>query len=462
MALTLITAGASRAIAEEKDAEPNADQPVSYYKQVWPIIQRHCQGCHQPARADGEFIITSYASFQKGGDMGEGFVPGKPDESLVIDYLTGKESPRMPKGKDPLSDKQIDLFRRWIAEGAKDDTPDSARKVLKPGEVPIYKAPPVITALVYAPGGEQLAVSGYREVLIHKSDGSERVTRYVGLSPRINSVEYSVDGSLLIVAGGSPGLFGEVQVWDTKSGKLQRSEMASYDTAFGASISSDNKQIVFGCADQTTRLINTKGKLNAMVLKHHNDWVFGGEFSHDGKHIVTVSRDRALKLCVAESGQFIDNITSITPGVLGGALLTIDRHPSKNWFLHGGEDGIPRIHKMIRTTARRIGDDNNLIRAFEKQPGQIAGVSFSGDGESFVVGGFSNEARVYKTGDGARIATLSGHEGSLYAVAMRPDGQQVATGGFDGFVRLYDTATGKLLEQFIPVEVAADEVAAKP
>src|SRR5690242_1774955 len=33
--------------------------PVSFQKQVQPILQRRCQGCHQPANRSGKLVVTS-------------------------------------------------------------------------------------------------------------------------------------------------------------------------------------------------------------------------------------------------------------------------------------------------------------------------------------------------------------------------------------------------------------------
>jgi mono/diheme cytochrome c family protein len=32
-------------------AKPDPNKPVSYFKDVRPIFQAQCQGCHQPAKA---------------------------------------------------------------------------------------------------------------------------------------------------------------------------------------------------------------------------------------------------------------------------------------------------------------------------------------------------------------------------------------------------------------------------
>src|SRR4026208_851534 len=55
------------ALAVEKDKDdPNA--PVSYFKKIRPIFQANCQGCHQPAKAKGGYVMTDFAKLLKGGE----------------------------------------------------------------------------------------------------------------------------------------------------------------------------------------------------------------------------------------------------------------------------------------------------------------------------------------------------------------------------------------------------------
>ena len=112
---------------EEQQEESAKPEPVSFYRQIRPILQRRCSGCHQPAKLGGELLLISYEGFQKGGESGATFEPGKPDESLLIDYISGDE-PKMPKNQDPLKPEQVELIARWISEGAQDDTPMSVRE----------------------------------------------------------------------------------------------------------------------------------------------------------------------------------------------------------------------------------------------------------------------------------------------------------------------------------------------
>jgi hypothetical protein len=421
--------------------------PVSYYQQIKPILQKRCQGCHQPASQGGKLILTTYEAFRAGGDNGAGFVPGNPDQSVVMRYITGNP-PAMPKGGKPLSASEVALFRRWIVEGAKNDTP-LVKDPIRPDSPPVYKDPPVISALAYAPNGETLAVSGYRETLIHSADGSRILARLVGRSPRIESLAYSPDGKLLAAVGGSPAKFGEVQFWDTGDYSLKTAVEESYDVLYGAAFSPDGHALSFGAADRSVRVVSVPDGKRLMKFDNHSDWVFSTVWATDNKHLLSTGRDRAVKLIVAADGSFVDDINTHT-----SPYRMMARHPQRDQVLVAGEDGIPRLYQVFRTKPRTMNqEDHNLLQTYEKQAGQMNAVAFSPDGNRFVIAGESGEARVYETATGKRMASLK-TGGVVYALAYHPKEPLVAAGGFDGKVRIYNTTTGALIRQFSAVPIS--------
>lgn len=434
-------------------------EPISYYRQIRPILQQQCQGCHQPAKAQGKYIMTTFAQLLQPGESGQPpLKAGDPKGSNLFALITPQDGkrPEMPKGKEPLVDREVALIQQWIAQGAKDDSPASTRQEFDQNHPPKYAALPVINALDFSPDGSLLAVSGYHEVLLHQSDGSAVVGRLVGLSERIESVAFSPDGKALAVTGGAPGRFGEVQIWTVEKRNLRLSLTATFDTIYGASWSPDSSKVAFGCADNTVRAINSLTGERVLFQGAHNDWVLDTVFSTDASHLISVGRDMTMKLTEVATQRFVDNITSITPGALKGGLMAVDRHPKRDELLAGGADGVPKIYRAYRQQARVIGDDFNLIRAFAPLPGRIFAARFSKDGSRIVVGSSldgKGEARVYQTDDAKLVATLAGQKGGVYAVAFHPEGKIVATGGFDGLVRLHDATTGRLLREFAPVAV---------
>jgi WD40 repeat protein len=471
---------------EEKSAG-EADA-ISFYRQVRPILQRSCSGCHQPAKLGGKLLLTSFEGLKTGGENGAGFEPGDPDSSTIMAYISGEE-PEMPLNGDPLTPEQIDVIGRWIKEGARNDTPPSAVDTITAENPPKYANPPVITALAYSPDSKLLAVSGFHETLVHQADGSELVGRLVGRSQRIESLSFSPDGKMIGAVGGTPALFGEVQFWNVADRKLISSITKTPDTLFGGCFNDKGDLFAFGAADNRARVIQVKDGKQIMRLDTHSDWVLNTTFSRKSDHLISVSRDMSMKLTIVESAQFVDNITSITPGALKGGLMAVQRHPMKEQVLTGGSDGRPNLYKIFRTRKRIIGDNFNHIRSYKKLPGRIFDMKFNKDGSMFVVGSssaISGAARIYKTGSydetktnnagglqQTRVETnkrsaekmlvheLAGINGPVFAVAFRPDGAQVAVGGFDGHVRLFDVVTGKLVKDFVVTDFVGTTTAAR-
>ncbi|HEY1603065.1 MAG TPA: c-type cytochrome domain-containing protein [Pirellulales bacterium] len=456
-----LSVGASGATADDaKPADAKPTVSVSFYRDIRPLLQDRCQGCHQPAKQLGGLVMTSYERIKKGGESGApGVVAGKPEESELLSQILpqGDKPPAMPKGAAPLKPDQVELIKRWIAEGAADDTPEAAEIAVDRDHPPVYTATPVLTSLDYSPDGSLIAVSGYHEVLLHSADGSGLAGRLIGLSERIESARFSPDGTRLAVTGGSPGRFGEVQIWDVATRELKQSALVTYDTIYGASWCADGTKVAFGCADNTCRAIDAATGKQIFFQGAHNDWVLDTVFSVDGSHLISVSRDRSMKLNEVATERFVDNITSITPGALKGGLITVDRNPQKDELLVGGADGTPKIYQMHRTKARQIGDDFNLIRAFEPMPGRIFSVRYSADGSRIVAGSSQDgqgEVRVYQEADAKLVSRFAYEHGAIYTVAFRPGGKEVAVGGFDGMVRVYDPDSGKLQREFLPVPLA--------
>ena len=107
---------------------PFAEDPlaVSYYKDIRPIFQQHCNGCHQPAKPTGGYVMTSHADLFKPGERGKaGVVAGKPTASYLVEQIKVHDNGQaeMPKGRDPLNLIQIKLIGDWIARGRRTTRP---------------------------------------------------------------------------------------------------------------------------------------------------------------------------------------------------------------------------------------------------------------------------------------------------------------------------------------------------
>ncbi|GDX40283.1 hypothetical protein LBMAG21_05750 [Armatimonadota bacterium] len=326
---------------------------------------------------------------------------------------------------------------------------------------PIYRVPPVVTALLYSPDGSTLAVSGYHEVILHKADMTGTLARLMGKSDRIESIAYSPDGKMLAVVGGSPARFGEVQFWDTTTNTLLKAVEVAPDSLFGASFSPDGKLLGCGAADSAVRVISVPDGKVKLKFDNHSDWTFATTWATDSKHILSTGRDRAIKLVVAENGSFVDDINTHT-----SAFRAMAHHPKAEQVLVAGDDGLIRLYQVFRSTPRTMNqEDHNLLRSYDAIPFQLNALVFSKDGTMFAAGGEGSVVSVFRTDNGGEakpdkpviggkpLLTLMGHKGTVHTLAFHPDGKTLATGGFDGLVRTYEIPSGRLIGSYVPVPI---------
>lgn len=88
-----------------------------FRERIKPIFEQHCVHCHHGKDAKGALDLSTAKAFRAGGENGKILVPAKPDESRLIEAVSGKE-PEMPMDGSPLSAEQIADLRKWIADGA--------------------------------------------------------------------------------------------------------------------------------------------------------------------------------------------------------------------------------------------------------------------------------------------------------------------------------------------------------
>lgn len=99
-------------------AAATAAEPT--YSDILPILQSRCVFCHSGQLPPLDLHLDSLEHLLAGSQNGAIVQAGDPAGSELIKRLKGISQPRMPMSGPPyLSDAQIDLFERWIANGLK-------------------------------------------------------------------------------------------------------------------------------------------------------------------------------------------------------------------------------------------------------------------------------------------------------------------------------------------------------
>ena len=99
---------------------------VDFVDDVLPILQENCHECHGAKKQESSLRLDNRETALKGGYHGTTIEAGDPAASLLLEVITGQHAdlPRMPKGRDPLTEAQISIISTWIERGAA--WPDSA------------------------------------------------------------------------------------------------------------------------------------------------------------------------------------------------------------------------------------------------------------------------------------------------------------------------------------------------
>jgi WD40 repeat protein len=421
-----------------------AAEPISFSRQVAPILERSCVACHQPSKLKGGLDVSSFKAITAGGKHGPVLTARAPATSRLVSQVKGPK-PEMPPEGAPLSAAEVRVLEQWIEEGAVDDTPVAGAQELTPIR---YQGRPILTALAWSPDGRWIAVPGQGEVLVFSVEGLELKRRLRGTATRIESLAFSPDGSRLAAAGGTPSRFGELQIWDPVSGKRLQSARVGTDSVFGASWSPDGTRVALGGADRTVRVVEASTGREQLRFEQHTDWVFGACFSRDGSRVISASRDRSMKLIDAATGALIDEICRPNEPLLG-----LMRHPQDDVVAAlGGEYRIRVFKVAVRPDAQDVNADPNFVREYDGFEGGMTAAAYSPDGKWIATSGAAvGEVRVHDAAGGGRKATLTGHGGLVFGLAFSPDGRDLATAGAEGLLRIFRWSRESLSAVLDPV-----------
>ena len=98
--------------------QTSAGERAFFENKIRPILAKHCYKCHSAVSKDlgGKLLLDTRGGMLKGGESGPALVPGRPDESLLVQSLRydGHEMP--PKAQ--LPEATINDFIKWVKMGA--------------------------------------------------------------------------------------------------------------------------------------------------------------------------------------------------------------------------------------------------------------------------------------------------------------------------------------------------------
>ena len=441
----------------------------SFIKDVAPILRENCFGCHGSKNPKGKLDLTKYESMRKGGTKDDPIVPGKPDDSYIIDVMKALDKTQMPpkENGDRVPAAQIAVIEKWISQGAKLDQEinpkaDLVRELrqrwIPPALAPRYPFPLPVTAVLYSLDGKYLVTSGHHELMVWDVE-SGKLQKRIAIRPRRVMSMAFLDANQLVVAGGRPGEEGTLAVYNlafapektengvqildgTMAGKALVRQLAVADDELEAvAISVDKKKLAAAGCDRSIQVWDiSKGIADAKLeqtIENHADWIFGLAFSADGKTILSASRDKTAKvwdLAAKESlATFPDHsntvyaVLAMPDGKLG--LSAGEDNQVRSWQLQGDNAG---------KQARATGGHGGAVFRMVWLPGEKQYVTASSD----------QTVRVWDREKGNQVKALPASGEQVLSLAVSPDGKRVAGGTFGGEVLLWNIEDTKLIRKF--------------
>ncbi len=421
-------------------------KPLSFIRDVAPILVENCIACHNPRKSESKYVMTTFAQLAKGGQQGEGITlePGKPDESRFIELVRHDGQPRMPYKQDPLPPEKIATLEHWVTQGAKYDggapTEDWTIVLRKTQHATVPTAYPMtvpITALAFTQDGSAIATSGYHEITFWKMKDSSLDHRLGGLAERVYDIAYSPDGKWMATASGDPGIYGVAKLWSVESNgavKPVRELVETQDVVFSVAFSADGKKVAAAGADRTIRVFEVETGKTLVQIEDHADWIFAIAFSPDGKRLASASRDKTSKVFDIEKKESLVTF----PGH-AQPVYTVSFTPDGKQVATGGEDNQIRVWDPDK--------DGRQVRNIGGFGGIVFRLRYTPDGQALVACSADKVVHVFKP-SGTSIRKLTGHQDWVYSLAISRDGKTIASGSWDGDVRLWNLADGKPLRNF--------------
>lgn len=414
-------------------------EKVSFRSEVAPILLEHCVACHGAKKAEGGYRVDTFEELQKPGDTGETPVDAAAQTGgeLLRRVTSTDESERMPADSEPLPAEQVEVLRRWIAEGAAFDgeTPAKPLSLVIPPRTyaaapQSYARPVPVTAVAFSPDGTQVLVGGYHEVSVWRVEDGTLMRRIGNLPQRVFALAFLPDGRRLLAAGGEPGRSGEVRVVDFESGNVTAVLARSGDVALDAAPRPGTNELAVAAADSLIRIVDVETGADVRTIASHADWVTGVAWSDDGTLMASSSRDKSAKLYNA-AGELTANYQGH-----GAAVRDVAFAPDGKQVLSVGADG--RLHRWNVEGAAQaavigVGDGFRVVHR---------------DGFALVPAG-DGQIRQVDLATNAVTRGLAGHGDWALSAAVSGDGARFATGSNDGEVRLWNAADGAPIRNWV-------------
>lgn len=290
------------------------------------------------------------------------------------------------------------------------------------GESPSGSLAPVWTVAI-SPDGKRCVTGDDAGIARLWSDAGELIAT-LPHGDRVTRVRFHPDGRRFATASRD----GFVRTWDVESGAALGPPLTCgghkvVDIAYDDS----GDRLAAGCTDGTVRIFMAGGT-NPFVIRAHDKRITALALAPDGRFVATASADGTA--AVFESGDGT-RIESFFCG--SDASECVAFSPDGSLLACAAPGHALRLWNTVTRTSTLIEGHSSHITRF----------CFSSDGRRLASASHDDDAIVWDTADGRRVAILGEHDANVIDLAFSPDGKQLATASSDRTIRRWWTDTGE-------------------
>jgi len=409
------------------------------------VLLANCHGCHNEETIEGGYRVDSFTELQKPGDSKRLLWKGVSiEESELFRRLTTDDvDERMPSQGEPLSSATIDLFRKWIKQGAKYDAEDPGASLAAILPVTRHPDPPAtyrftipITALAFRRDGRELLVGGYHEILVWDLDNNKLLRRIPQTGQRIYGIQLDEQANRIYVASGTPGRLGEVRVLDAETGSLLGVPLTTTEVVLDVALAPNNQLLAAASGDRKLHLIDLRQNRVTQSIGSHSDWVHAVDWSEDGSRLASASRDKTAKVFDVASGRPIATFAEHGQDVVDVSFVRGDNSKLVSC------DATGKTHIWNAADGKKAQE----VPTHGKQAFRLLASS-----RGFWLAGSDERVRLFSWNGDEELTSLGKHVDSVLSLALDQNSKRLATGSLDGRVRLFNLEDGTLLTEFTAI-----------
>ncbi|GMV93583.1 MAG: hypothetical protein AMXMBFR82_33610 [Candidatus Hydrogenedentota bacterium] len=462
--------------AMEMKKEEAAAPAVNYQDHILPIFKQRCAKCHNLDTRRSGLALDTYINLMEGGSSGAVIAAGQAGDSRLYRLISGAEEPKMPPSGDPLTAEQLALIEQWINLGApadanakvamKAETKEEAKDMAVFVAAEIVDGPPpmpeaqlpapapelakavVARAVATNPRSPLAAVAGYRQVLLYDLTSYTLLGALPFPEGEVYSMTFSVNGEVLVAAGGIEGDSGRVAVWNVRSGERVGTYGEEYDSIMAVDISPDHRMLALGGPSKVVKVYSVEDGSLLYRMTDHTDWIYSVKFSPDGELLASADRSGGLLLWQAANGRAVEALRGHN-----GAVNDLSYSADSVLLASASDDGTVRLWDTWKYKQER---------SINAHGGGVLSVDFNAANE-LVTTGVDKLTKRWDSA-GKELAKYEQLQDWGYQACFGAEGSLVLAGSWTGRVAVWDVASGSQVAEVSTAPVTGDaaKVAALP